>query len=268
MVAVALNPKGNTLSKRTFVRIELKHGVASVNLDEPFVHPEYLSTITSSHVLRVQVQGEWFTTGGVNECGRIASAENICKLLAEQLSEEEFLAAAEGETVAEKLARLEKDHGRLEANLAKAQELFEGALRERDRLVTRLNRIAQEGVSLPNTKHYRRTAGDWLGDSDTPNCVSEQLMQAWLTSMVPAYELAARTRLLAHMRSDMLSTIVNVANLREVAKYSLPVTKIAWKDKERALRRSREKLLDLAAYVDPQTVASAVNEIIENLRAE
>jgi len=54
--------------------------------------------------------------------------------------------------------------------------------------VTRLHRIAREGVSLPTTNGGTRTAADWLGDSDTPNCVSEHVMQEWLKSMVPATE--------------------------------------------------------------------------------
>jgi len=178
-----------------------------------------------------------------------------------------------GDVFEEWVAKLRKQA--LHSNqLRQAQEWAATAMRERDCLAARLNRIAREGVSLPTTNSVR-TVADWLNDSDTPNCVSEQVMQQWLASMTPTSEYEAVKKQLAGCRGtvrsicgDVLATVVNVVALRKVARASLPLSPEAMRRKDRAMRRSKEKLLDLAEYLDLSTVTDVVREAVEELRAE
>ncbi len=187
-----------------FICIQLKDGCAVAEMEEPFVHPFYPTTFDDWRVC-VQVAGEWYTTTTLNLVGKLVTAEAICRLLAGTMTEEAFLASAEGESLAEEQARLR----RLEAQVRRmasmwtrdgAQDenpatLLEGVLqRQHDFLYARsntiavlvrlLNRLANEGCSLPNlSEPYARTPDDWFGRSETRWRVTSDMFERWIGKM-------------------------------------------------------------------------------------
>ncbi len=95
-----------------FVRVQLKDGRAVAEMEEPFVHPRYPTTFDGWRVC-VQVAGEWYATTTLNLVAKVVTAESICKLLAGTMTKEAFIASAEGESLTDKLARLEKKNAEL-----------------------------------------------------------------------------------------------------------------------------------------------------------
>ncbi len=132
-----------------FVRVERDKKQVKAMLSEPFVHERYPASVVSAEYMAITVGEEVFRSP-VNHAPNSRSVDHtsLCKLLSGDITEEGFHDVVEGESLTDRLERLEKD-------VATYGEMFEAFHALAEEHVRKLDIVSwAAGEELPTVLRY------------------------------------------------------------------------------------------------------------------